>query len=574
MKKRIFYSIIAGLLLVACDHGASESINNSITSEPTLSTLPGVSSTTPSIGSGDNAITFDKALNLLIECKSKDVESAKTSETTISVIGYDGGNRYNQTQNINATTYQNNITIESGEIEQYFYSSPDNIYSDTYDEVRILENQNYIRTRVFKKGVFQNDSERINLLTISGDVTTINQAFEYYSSEVSCGAGSTAYNQFYDAYALGASFSYASRQLEDGLFVYFHAEYQSSEAQNQMVIFDFYYVYDDASNGFLTSYYSTQSFYSLQAYLAAEDKSECVPTYYASTEIEVTSGQLAVFTGEFPVDIYASFVQEIRLEAPKTTLIVGDVIALKAEVLPATALNKELYFESSVPGIAKVDGDGRITAISKGECVITATNIDSGVSSSITIKVVDKPLGDPGDDSKKGDLKEALKKAERQLFSFEKGSFTYTTVPFNTQESDTGVCLFNGVALSALSISDFSYDETLRKATYVAADKEVLVNVLPYVNNRIEGLSNRFSINNSTVFRNVILSFEVYLKSTNEISYIIVETRNDTGKIGDKTFANLTTETIESEIEFTVNQYGTLSTKFNSKGFAADDYED
>lgn len=574
MSKKRFLSILAiSLLLVSCNdensgsNSLNPSISGSISSE--ISEKPSLPSISPSITVGDNVVDLTKAVELISNSESKDIESAKSSNTNIVVMGYDGGNRYNQTQNVQATTYQNNITIESGSIEQYFYSNPENVYKDTYDEVRLIEESNYIRTRVFRNGVFQNDSERVNLLTISVDPSTIEQAFEYYESEVSCGAGSTAFGQFYDAYAMGASFSFASRQLDEGLFIYFHAEYQTSEEQNQMIIFDFYYIFDNAVNGFLTSYSSTQAFYSLNTYLATEDKSQLVPTYFASTEIEVTSGQLAEFTGDFPVDIHASFVQEIRLTAPKTTLVVDEIIALKSEVLPATAINKELYFESSVPGIAKVDEDGRITAISKGECVITATNIDSGVSASISITVVDKPAGDSGDDSKKGDLKEALLKAETQLFGFEKGSYNYTTVPFNTTESDTGVCVFNSIALSQLSISDFAYDENLRKATYVAMDKEVLVNILPYEDNGVEQLSNRYSLNRFTVFRNVILSFEIYLSSSNTISYIIVNTRNDSGSIGDKTFANLTTDNIEDEIDFTVNQYGTLFTKFNSKGFAA-----
>ncbi len=590
-KKNLLLTLIPCLFLAACNNPESETQSsnsqNSINSE-IVSSLIGVSSSMSdslssldssslsSLGSSQNSqvisdqITDEQALDLIINAGKKDVSNAKSSRSSLLVTGYDNGNKYQQEQVFTSSSYQNDITIENGTVKQFFINSPEQIYSDTYDEVRVIEDNNYIRTRVYKNHVFKDETERVNILSFEANL--IPQAFEYYSMVTSCGLGSTAYDQFLDAYDLGASFSYGSKQIESGLVLYFLGEVQS-ENTNQAIVFEFSYLFDSLENGFLKEYISEQSFYSLDKYLVTEDLTTLEPMYYARQESAIEKGELSIFDGEFPVDIHATFVQSIELVAPKETIIVGETIALKSEVLPATAVNKDLYFESSVPGIAKVDGDGRITGISKGTCTITATNIDSGVSASINITVEDKPAIEPGDDAKKQDLKEALTQSFYQVFAFERGSLDYGTVPFDSTSDNLGNCLFNAKVLSEFSVSEFAYDENLRKATYVG-DKEKLVKVLPYEDNGVAALSNRYSINNNTVFRNVILSFDIYLSSSNTISYIIVETRNDTATINNRAdFANLTTENIETELEFSVNQWGTLKSKFNSKGFAYPDEE-
>lgn len=589
MKKRILFiaALVSGMMLSACDDDNSTPSNSINSGSPTsisaststsvsapstsTSAKPSLPSLPPSASSTPTDITSEQAISLILNAGDKDVSNAKTSQTSLKAIGYDNGRRYEQNQETTATSYQNNITIESGNVEQFYYDNKDVKYTDTFDEVRTIEDSNYLRVREYKSHVFQDESERINLLLI--DVTQISEALAYYATVVSCGAGNTSYEQFASAVQLGAEFGYAAQQREDGLWVYFKGDYESSAEQNQKCIFEFYFLFDSLNNGFLTTYYSEQRFYSLDKYLAAEDPSALDPTYFASTDIVVDKGELEVFNGELPVDIHASFVQEIQLTAVKTTLVVGETTALKSKVLPETAINKDLSFESSVPGIANVDNDGRITAISKGTCTITATNIDSGVSASIEITVIDKPLIDTGDDSKKGDLQEALTKALYQVFNFEIG-LEYSSAAFDNSTDEYGNCKINSSKLSALSISEFAYDENMRKATFALADKEKLVEILPYNDNGNDLLSNRYWSNGtSSIYRNVIISFEIYLSSANEISYILVETRNDYAPRNDKVFAELTTENIETELSFEVNHYGTMKTRFSSRGFATPDEE-
>ena len=66
----------------------------------------------------------------------------------------------------------------------------------------------------------------------------------------------------------------------------------------------------------------------------------------------------------------------------------GKTVALSATVLPETASNKNLSWESSNTAIAKVSASGVVTGVSKGTVTITATAKDgSGVSGTCEVEV-------------------------------------------------------------------------------------------------------------------------------------------------------------------------------------------
>ena len=70
---------------------------------------------------------------------------------------------------------------------------------------------------------------------------------------------------------------------------------------------------------------------------------------------------------------------------------VGEVRTINVTVLPETATDKSVGFESSDPTVASVDSDGRITALSLGNTTVTVT-AKSGVSASIRVTVVATPV--------------------------------------------------------------------------------------------------------------------------------------------------------------------------------------
>lgn len=59
---------------------------------------------------------------------------------------------------------------------------------------------------------------------------------------------------------------------------------------------------------------------------------------------------------------------------------------ITAKVLPENATNKVLKYESSNPSVATVDNNGKISAVSIGECKITVTS-NNGISKTIDVKV-------------------------------------------------------------------------------------------------------------------------------------------------------------------------------------------
>jgi len=85
-------------------------------------------------------------------------------------------------------------------------------------------------------------------------------------------------------------------------------------------------------------------------------------------------------------------VQEIKLPVTEKTLRVGDTFALKPSVLPEDAANKAITYATNNAGVATVDQDGLITAVSAGTCtIICAASGGTDVTAECQI-VVEQPV--------------------------------------------------------------------------------------------------------------------------------------------------------------------------------------
>lgn len=81
-------------------------------------------------------------------------------------------------------------------------------------------------------------------------------------------------------------------------------------------------------------------------------------------------------------------VTDVTVTADRTSLYNGEVAVLTATVLPENATDKTVTWTSSDETVATVDANGRVTAVSAGSAVITATAIDGGgASGSCTVAV-------------------------------------------------------------------------------------------------------------------------------------------------------------------------------------------
>lgn len=86
------------------------------------------------------------------------------------------------------------------------------------------------------------------------------------------------------------------------------------------------------------------------------------------------------------------FVESVTLDVTESELKPGEILQLHATVTPADADNKDLAWQSSNTGVATVDSEGKVTAVSPGNAVITVSTLDgSGLSATCRIAVSDYP---------------------------------------------------------------------------------------------------------------------------------------------------------------------------------------
>lgn len=481
---------------------------------------------------------------------------AKSANIHIEADGYDGGIRYHQESTSVENSYEGDLTIASGSIS---HESGGTEFSDTFDEVRTIKSNLYIRLREYKEKVFEDESEQHNLLS---DISDIERA--HYL--VSCGAGYKAFSDFYQAASMDATFTYSYEYGDKGEAIIEFSAYGEYTTSNQAYVATFTYIFDNVDTGRLLSYTSDQSYYSLDRYLK-DDSIE--PTYHAIEITDVNFGNLEGFSGVLPVDLDAGFVSRIVLSAAKTSIEVDETIALKAEVFPNTAVDQSLRFSSDNTSVALVDNDGRVKGVGEGKATITALNIASGVTGSIEITVTKKSEIDTGDDSLKGDLKEAIEKSWNQVFKSEDLSWD--------KDSVTGMLIDDEAKLksgyfSTLSVSKFLYNPNTRTASYAGSDLQtVALSILPFLDNGNDNLTNDYGeVSWSYVYHEVVSSMEIVLSSSNTISYIHFHGRTDSVEEPDGfDFASETNETIK-RLSFEANPYE-KDMYYVSKGFISYD---
>ena len=82
----------------------------------------------------------------------------------------------------------------------------------------------------------------------------------------------------------------------------------------------------------------------------------------------------------------------VSLNKSTLELYVGDTYQLSATVLPNTAIDKSLKWESSASSILSVDTNGKVSALKEGSATITVTTKDGGYTDKVTVTVKTKPV--------------------------------------------------------------------------------------------------------------------------------------------------------------------------------------
>lgn len=81
----------------------------------------------------------------------------------------------------------------------------------------------------------------------------------------------------------------------------------------------------------------------------------------------------------------------IRIQEQQHAMFAGQQKQIVATVLPETAVDKTLIWESSAPEIAVVDENGVVTAVGNGTAVISCKTVVGGFKASCTVSVTTKP---------------------------------------------------------------------------------------------------------------------------------------------------------------------------------------
>ena len=85
-------------------------------------------------------------------------------------------------------------------------------------------------------------------------------------------------------------------------------------------------------------------------------------------------------------------VGKVELDRKSAQLYIGETVKLNATVNPANADNREVIYTSSDSAVASVDNNGRVTAVSVGEAVITVITKDGNKTAQCKVTVTKKKI--------------------------------------------------------------------------------------------------------------------------------------------------------------------------------------
>ena len=145
-------------------------------------------------------------------------------------------------------------------------------------------------------------------------------------------------------------------------------------------------------------------------------------------------------------------VEEITMDKSSVELGYGQKIQLNLAYSPTNAPEKGVIWTSSDMSVASVSQSGLITAIARGNCIITATSIDSQVNTSCSVSVGEpKPL-ELGLSVKWGGLNVGATSEEESGEYFSWGDLqshsTYHSYPWKSNNKLTKYCMDAGSGLN------------------------------------------------------------------------------------------------------------------------------
>ena len=90
--------------------------------------------------------------------------------------------------------------------------------------------------------------------------------------------------------------------------------------------------------------------------------------------------------------------EAVTLNKHTLSLEIGETAVLEATVTPANATNPALNWSSTQPSVATVDQEGKVTALSEGQAIITVATLSGGKTDACSVTVTRKSEPGPGPD--------------------------------------------------------------------------------------------------------------------------------------------------------------------------------
>lgn len=140
-------------------------------------------------------------------------------------------------------------------------------------------------------------------------------------------------------------------------------------------------------------------------------------------------------------------ITDIQISDEEISILRGSEYKLSACVLPWTASNRDVAWSTSDASVATVDANGNVTAVDKGECVITATskaNKNVTAECAVTVDVVDVTLNGVLQDDEGNPLFFEWNMAEDSTWT--KVHDLDTSLTSATQVDDNTVFVMDGIA--------------------------------------------------------------------------------------------------------------------------------
>ena len=233
----------------------------------------------------------------------------------------------------------------------------------------------------------------------------------------------------------------------------------------------------ELSNDILKSLASIKSYEIEDKSIASVDSSgKVTPLKNGTTNVKVVvqyfEGTKVNLTEEIIVDYKA---ESISLDKTNITLNNNKPVKLNEKVLPEYTNNKKVNWKSSDEKIARVDGNGNVTAVENGTCKITATTTDGTnktASCDVKVDIKAESIGFSLTSYKITDLAQTP-------------SFTAKILPENTanknvtwKSSDTSIATVSSSGvIKAVSNGTCKITATTKDGTNLSASVDIIVDI-------------------------------------------------------------------------------------------------